>query len=454
MKKFLAILKREYLTRVKTKFFIIGTILMPLLMFGFPVVIGLIFTLKAGDPTRLAVVDQSGKVYEHFNEELTQNDVKKVQTDEPEQNPMKQMNQNQEERMKQMARSVLGSYVIERVELNGRSIDAVKSELEARLKNKELDAYIVIPAELGTDTKVELIARNVSDFGTREQIRDALNKVIRERRLDDAKIDKEKIDAINKPVTLETREAGGQKQLTSAETIVRWALPFGSALLIYIMLLSYGQSIMAAVIEEKETRIAEILFSSVNSFHLMLGKLVGVSLVSLTQLGIWVVAALLAVSYALAPILLSGGIKMPEINVSVFQLIMLFVFFVIGYFLYAAIYALVGSMVTTAQEGGQLALPMILFLVIGFYLAFPVIRSPESGFAFWTSIIPLWSPIIMPVRIMTQQPPVWQIVLSVFTTAGMGVFLVWLAARVYRVGMLMYGKRASIPEALKWIRQR
>jgi len=453
MKKFFAVVKREYITRVKTKFFVIGTILMPVLMFGFPVVVGLIFTLKAGDATRLAVVDQSGKVYEQLTEELVGN-TKKAQTEQDEQNPMKQMNQNQGERMKQMARSVLGSYIVEHVDLNGRSIDVVKKELEERLINKNLDAYIIIPQELGTDTKVELVARNVSDFGTREQIRDALNKVIREKRLDDARIDKDKIEAINKPVTLETREAGGQKQLTSAETIARWVLPFGSALLIYIMLLSYGQSIMAAVIEEKETRIAEILFSSINSFHLMLGKLIGVSLVALTQLGIWVLAAVLAVSYALAPILLSGGIKMPEINVSVFQLLMIFVYFVIGYFLYSAIYALVGSMVTTAQEGGQLALPMILFLVVGFYLAFPIIRSPESNFAFWTSIIPLWSPIIMPVRIMTQQPPIWQIALSVLTTGGMGVFLVWLASRVYRVGMLMYGKKASIPEALKWIRQR
>lgn len=453
MNKFLAVVKREYITRVKTKMFIIGTILLPLLMFGFPVVIGVIFSIKAGDATRLAVVDQSGKIYDAFREQLSSGNLSDEEKKQSE-DVSEQMNQSQSDRMKQIAKSISGNYEIERVDLNGRSVNEIRTELEARLKETSLDAYIIIPTELNQDVKVELVARNVSDFGTRGQIERALNEVIHDQRMNIAKIDKKMIEAINEPIDVVSREAGGQKELTSAETAVRWGLPFASALLIYILLLTYGQTIMAAVIEEKETRIAEILFSSIDSFNLMLGKLVGVSLVALTQLGIWILAAVLAVSFVLASILRSGGVKMPDINISPIQIVLLFVFFVIGYFLYSAIYALVGSMVTTPQEGGQLALPLIIFLVLGFYLAFPVIRSPESSFAFWVSIIPLWSPVIMPVRIMTQMPPIWQIALSILTTGGMGVLLVWLAARVYRVGMLMYGKRASIPEAIRWIRQR
>lgn len=453
MNKFLAVVKREYITRVKTKMFIIGTILLPLLMFGFPVVIGVIFSIKAGEATRLAVVDQSGKIYDAFREQLSSGNLSDEEKKQSE-DVSEQMNQSQSDRMKQIAKSISGNYEIERVDLNGRSVNEIRTELEARLKEKSLDAYIIIPTELNQDVKVELVARNVSDFGTRGQIERALNEVIHDQRMNVAKIDKKMIEAINEPIDVVSREAGGQKELTSAETAVRWGLPFASALLIYILLLTYGQTIMAAVIEEKETRIAEILFSSIDSFNLMLGKLVGVSLVALTQLGIWILAAVLAVSFVLASILRSGGVKMPDINISPIQIVLLFVFFVIGYFLYSAIYALVGSMVTTPQEGGQLALPLIIFLVLGFYLAFPVIRSPESSFAFWVSIIPLWSPVIMPVRIMTQMPPIWQIALSILTTGGMGVLLVWLAARVYRVGMLMYGKRASIPEAIRWIRQR
>jgi len=128
-------------------------------------------------------------------------------------------------------------------------------------------------------------------------------------------------------------------------------------------------------------------------------------------------------------------------------------FFLMGYFIYATLYALVGSMVTTSQEGGQLAMPIILLLVVGFYLAFPVIRSPNSPFAVWVSLVPFFAPITMLIRIVAAEPPAWQVAVSLClgfaTVAGM----LWLAGRVYRVGMLMYGKRATIPEVLKWVRQ-
>ena len=128
-------------------------------------------------------------------------------------------------------------------------------------------------------------------------------------------------------------------------------------------------------------------------------------------------------------------------------------FFLLGYYIYSTIYALVGSMVTTAQEGGQMALPVVLLLVMGFYFAFPVIRSPNSSLAFWVSMFPFFSPITMLVRIVTETPPVWQIVLSLAIGFATVVLLTWLAARIYRIGMLMYGKRASIPEVWHWLRQ-
>jgi ABC-2 type transport system permease protein len=130
-----------------------------------------------------------------------------------------------------------------------------------------------------------------------------------------------------------------------------------------------------------------------------------------------------------------------------------FLFFVLGYFIYATVYALVGSMVTTTQEGGQLAMPVLFMLIIGFYFAFPVIRSPNSSLAFWVSMFPFFSPVTMLVRIVTQTPPLWQIALSLVIGYATVVFLMWLAARIYRIGMLMYGKRATIPEVMRWIKQ-
>jgi ABC-2 type transport system permease protein len=232
-----------------------------------------------------------------------------------------------------------------------------------------------------------------------------------------------------------------------------FALVFGTGFIIYLSILLYGQVVLGAVVEEKETRIAEILFSSIRPFPLMLGKLIGVSLVALTQFAIWGLAFALFSLYGDA-MLASQGVPINiNLNIPASAFAYVLLFFALGYFLYASLYALVGSMVTTAQEGGQLAMPIILMLVVAFYLVFPVMRGPDSPFAFWVSMVPFFAPITMLVRIMTQTPPGWQIALSLAIGFSTVALLVWLAGRVYRVGMLMYGKRATIPEMLKWVRR-
>jgi ABC-2 type transport system permease protein len=220
----------------------------------------------------------------------------------------------------------------------------------------------------------------------------------------------------------------------------------------YLAILMYGQVILGAVIEEKETRIAEILFSSIKPFTLMMGKLVGVSLVALTQLAIWMLAFSAFALYGTG-VLAGKGIRASIPTIPFSHYIYFGLFFLLGYFLYATIYALLGSMVTTVQEGGQLAMPVILILVISFYLFLPVSRSPDSSFSFWVSMLPLSAPVAMLVRIVTQTPPFWQIALSLLIGFGTVLLIMWIASRIYRVGMLMYGKRASIPEAWRWARQ-
>ncbi len=178
----------------------------------------------------------------------------------------------------------------------------------------------------------------------------------------------------------------------------------------------------------------------------MMGKLIGVSLVALTQLGIWALAFVIISLWAAG-----GSITIPHIPLVMFGYFI--VFFLMGYFIYATIYAVVGSMVTTTQEGGQLALPVVLLLVAGLYLSFNIIRSPNSSLAFWASMFPFFAPITMLVRIVTETPPFWQILLSLGIGFATIVGLVWLASRIYRVGMLMYGKKATIPEVWRWVRQ-
>lgn len=184
----------------------------------------------------------------------------------------------------------------------------------------------------------------------------------------------------------------------------------------------------------------------------MLGKLVGVGLAGLTQLAIWVISiagliAFLAVQSDMST-LFSGLPHITTLMVAYFLL-----YFLLGYFAYASIFALIGSVVTTVQEGGQFAFPPVMVMLIGFYFSFAVIRDPNSSLSFWVSVSPFFAPMTMPVRILAETPPF----LANSAVVGVNVFtiaaLVWLASRVYRVGMLMYGKPATLPEIWKWIRQ-
>jgi ABC-2 type transport system permease protein len=341
-----------------------------------------------------------------------------------------------------------GNYLVERAATDGRSFEEVSRELSERVRRDELDGYLILPPDILQDGEVQYFARNVGDVFTRDQLRDRISRAVRDQRMDDENISSELIRRINKPVNLKALNSESGQQESGGGFFFVFIIGF----LIYIMIIMYGQVILAAVVEEKETRIAELLFSSVRSFPLLLGKLVGVSLVALTQFVIWGLA-FAGIALWLIPMLSQGGMSVALPSVPLVFFLYFFLFFLLGYFVYATLYALVGSVVTTAQEGGQLAMPILFMLIIGFYFAFPVIRSPNSGLAFWVSMFPFFSPITMIVRIVTQTPPLWQILLSLAIGFGTVVLLVWLSARIYRTGMLMYGKRATIPEIVRWIRQ-
>jgi len=443
MRKFLAVVKREYIQRVRTKFFVVATILGPVLMAAFTIVPAMMFSIKSGGPTRLAIVDQTGKMYERVAKELVNGREAKtnVATMEPPSQPGAPG--NAKEQVNQAGKLMKPSFEIEQVGLHNRSIDDLRKGLEARVQNRELEGYVVLPPNLLKDGQPEFRARNTADLFTKSNVESAISRAVRGQRLVEAGIDEKTVAKASEPVDLKTIEAGGKESKGEAS----FFFVFGIGLLIYMSVLLYGQFVLGAVIEEKETRIAEILFSSMRSFPLMMGKLIGVSLVALTQLGIWAMAFLIFSLWA------AGGssITLPHIPPMLF--LWFAVYFLMGYFIYSTVYAVVGSMVTTTQEGGQLALPVVLLLVAGFYLSFNIIRSPSSPLAFWASMFPFFAPITMLVRIVTETPPMWQILLSLGIGVATIVGLIWVASRIYRVGMLMYGKKATIPEVWRWVRQ-
>ena len=445
MTKFRAVVKREYVQRVRSRMFVIITVGAPLMFALFTVVPILIAGIRTGGPTRVAVLDESGRMFARVRDSLVsaqpgRDDDEEDEAPEAAKSPL---NQNSRARMEQMAKAAQ-SYQVEEVSAGGRGLGELKAQLDERVKRGELDAYLLLPPDVLAGGEAEFYARNVSDVFTRGQVRNALVRAVRDARLDERGVGPEVMRAVNQPVRLKSAKAGGGGEADRGQGFF---LVFGAGFVIYLTILMYGQVVLGAVIEEKETRIAEILFSSIRPFTLMTGKLVGVSLVALTQFAIWGLAFVGLGAYFAGR---GASIAIPQVPASVYAYVVLF--FLMGYFIYATLYALVGSMVTTSQEGGQLAMPIILFLVVGFYLAFPVIRSPNSSFAVWVSLVPFFAPITMLIRIVSQEPPVWQIALSLALGFATVAALLWLAGRVYRVGMLMYGKRATIPEVMKWVR--
>jgi ABC-2 type transport system permease protein len=446
MTKFWAVVKREYLTRVRTKMFIVFTVLGPVMIGLFTVVPAYIASIKPS-ATRIAIVDQTegAKMYERVRQSILGIKADAAVSDNKSANAVPE---NPAASARNQRGDKEGSFRIEPAPLGGRSLEEVSNELSEKVRKDELEGYIILPPNILQGGEVQYYARNVGDDFTREQIRRSISSAVTEQRMDDANISADLITRINTPVPMKAINTESGKQENGNGFFFVFIVGF----LIYIMIIMYGQVILGAVVEEKETRIAEMLFSSVRSFTLMLGKLIGVSLVALTQFAIWALAFAAFALYGVGLLSDRGlNIQLPPVPPIFF--LYFFLFFMLGYFIYATVYALVGSMVTTTQEGGQLAMPVLFMLIIGFYFAFPVIRSPNSSLAFWVSMFPFFSPITMIVRIVTQTPPFWQIMLSLVIGYATVLLLMWLTARIYRIGMLMYGKRATIPEVMRWVRQ-
>jgi ABC-2 type transport system permease protein len=449
MTKFLAIVKREYLKRVRAKSFIVATILGPVLMIAFMALPILIALIGADEPMRLAIVDQQGRMYERVSNSL-QREPKEAESSAQRGSAPFDVGQNPEERAREAGLALSGSFRIERIEASTQTLEELKQELNRRVLKDELDGYLIIPADILKNRKAEYYGRNIGDLFTRAQLEDNLGRAVNEQRLTDEGIAPNLLQEMSKGVNLSTIKVSEQGEEKDSGAAFFFVLGIGFTT--FIMVLMYGGTILSAVVEEKETRVSEMLFSSVHAFPLMLGKLIGVSLVALTQFAIWGILVGAFLLFGVSALATQGAnLELPQVGAS--AVAYFFLFFLLGYFIYATIYALIGSIVTNQEESQQFVLIAVFPLLTAFYLVFPVIRSPDSTISFWASIFPFTSPVVMLVRIVTQTPPFWQIALSLVIGFGTVVLLIWIAARIYRIGMLMYGKRATIPEIMRWVRQ-
>lgn len=416
MSKLSSIIKREYLVRVKSKGFIIGTIISPLLMMSFAIVPYLVARASGSETFRVVVLDQNADstLYERLNKLL-----------EP-------------------AGPRDDHYTLQREALGpGENPEAKQAELNQQIIAGKLDGYLVLPGDLLNRDRINYHVKNVG--GGASQLRDALNKVIFERRVALEGLDAGRIRDLSKTIRVEMVNAKGEQE--RGQTFV---LSFGLLMIIYITILVYGVMVMRGVIEEKQSRIIEVLLSSVKPFELMLGKIIGIGAVGLTQYFIWAICGALISTVAALPALATGAMKMPKISAA--QLIFFVVYFILGYFLYATLYAMVGSVVSSEEDGQQMQMPVTMTIVIPVMISTLVIRNPDSLTSTILSLVPFFTPVLMFLRIGLQMPPWWQIALSIVLMLGTILGAVWIASKIYRVGVLMYGKRPTIPELVKWLR--
>ncbi len=449
MQKFLAVVKHEYKKVVFRWAFLIGTLLFPLIATGFSVIPAIIFSIK-GEPTRIAVVDRTGKITPRLKENLSAEKMRE-RSAKAAKEALKNISVPQNQKVQNDMAQFEDSFIISQYDSAGKTIEQTESELGGKIRDGEFDAYLIVPENYATENaEYQIFSRKSGDIISNSTLKDALNTAVRSQRLADANISEEKLEQLGSKVNLTIKKIDETGAKTDNDT--GFFAGFVIAFMIYLNLAIYGQTIMSTVVEEKETRVAEILFSSAKPFELMLGKLVGVGLAGLTQFAIWVISAALVVAFIL-PFALASGFDFVVPAITISAILYFLIYFLLGFFLYASIFAFIGSMVTSVQEGGQFALLPVMLMLAGFYFSFAVIRDPNSSLSIWVSILPFVAPMTMPIRIMSEMPPFWQIALSILVNLTAIAGLIWIASRVYRVGMLMYGKRATIPEVWKWIRQ-
>lgn len=428
MNKTLIIFKSEFMRRVSSKTFILTTLLGPVTLIAFFVVIGFVMaSAMEGDTRTIAVVDETGVLLERLlEEESSQHTL--VAADAP--------------------------------------ADSVR---EAVLRG-DYDGYLVLPQALLTgEERPTYYALEGGGFSLENHLENRIERALEEHRMSEQNVPPEVLEILKTHVSVNNvklTEAGEEAGDSAFYSVLGFIMGF----LIYITMLIYGTVVMYGVIEEKTTRVVEVIVSSVRPFDLLMGKVLGIGAMGLVQMTVWAVLMLggltfagSAVSMFLDPaalnlpeaasqqeMLAAADITLPSLSIDVF--IWFVLFFLFGYLLYAGLFAAVGAMVEQQQDTQGILLPVMMPIILSIMFIQPVLESPHSALAVILSLIPFTSPIPMVVRLAVTEVPIWEVLLSFSLLIGGFLGTIWVSSRIYRVGILMYGKKASFKDLIRWFR--
>jgi ABC-2 type transport system permease protein len=421
MDKIYAVFKREFLERVRLKSFLIATIFGPLLMAVLLILPAWLATKTriSSDVANVVIIDASGT-------DLGQ----RVAT--------------------QLARS--GGSPEVRAVAPGAVADA-ESLATQEVITKKREGYLVLGQETTSGERARYAGRNASTLPDMRYLEESIEQSVRNARFEAAGLDGPQVQAMS-----DVRLALGTERLSERgrgsggrENV---ALAYVIAMLLYTSIVLYGQSIMMSVIEEKTQRVAEVVVSAVHPTQLLAGKVLGVGAVGLTQQLIWVLSGVLLVRFQ-QPIMSAmglGGAPMVVPSVSLSTAVVFLVFFVLGFTFFTAMFAAAGSMVSSTQDAQQVATPLTLLIIPSILLLTPVMLEPNGALSRIVTLIPFTSPILMPVRMSLTNVPWFEVLGSIAILVLTCFAAIWVAARIYRVGVLMYGKKPSMGELARWIR--
>ncbi len=420
MRKLRLIVKREYLTRVRTKGFIIGTVSVPLLGLAFCFLIIFLVNHKSTESTRLVIVDNTGTLAAPIEGGLTA----KLDDGKPE-------------------------FVIQDTILKPASPEAVQNDLRAKINAEMLDAYLWIPAD--ATESFELHMRNPDNFKLIGPLSEAVDQAVISERLSARGVHVDDIRGVLHGTDLKLLKVSESGEAVEKGQSIGIAIAL--VILLYTALLMYGIITMRSVLEEKTTRTMEVLISAVRPFELLCGKILGVAAAAFTQFAIWMISTALLFSYgALAAMGMGQGSPLSGVHVPPSLLLYAGIFFFGGYFLYSSMFAAIGAACSNDQDSQQLQWLAMAPLVFCITIYGVILNDPTSNVSVGLSLVPFFSPVLMALRISLQTPPFWQIALSLFLLFVTTVGMIWVSAKIYRVGILMYGKRPSLVEMARWLR--
>ena len=417
MRKIWAVIRREFVERIRSKWFWISALLGPV-FFGAMIVVPVLFA-GAGGTRRIAVVDGTTGAFG--------------------------------------ARVVAGLrggkiFRATRVPAGVGVVDSLTQLVGA----KQLDGFLIVTDAVVETGTAEYRASNVSSFRDVAELQDVLARVAVAARLERQGVDPAVVGRAQLRISLDTKKISGSR--TTGESAAQsFALAYVMGVVLFLVITIYGVNVMSSVVEEKTTRIVEVLVSSLRPFQLMMGKVLGVGAVSLFQFVLWGLGAKLLLSQRRALLADLGGVEearqvfqMPHLTAATLGVFLSY--FLGGFFLYSAMYAAVGAMSSNEQEARQAQQPVMFLLLVAYVSMFGLTNNPESTYAVTLSLIPFTAPIAMPVRWAASTVPAAELVGSLGLLVAGIVAVTWVAARIYRVGILMTGKRPNVRELVRWVR--